>query len=322
MADTTTRTLRLLSLLQRRRHWPGPELADQLDVSDRTLRRDIDRLRTLGYTVESERGVDGGYRLAGAAGDAVLLLDDDEATALAVSLHRSSAESSEFAQASLGALTKVLSMLRPEQRERAEAVRATTDVSPRPTTTAPPLSVLDALATACRDQVRLSFDYVAADETPTSRYVEPHQIVVVGSRWYLVAHDNDRNDWRTFRVDRISSPTPARNTFPSRPAPARDLQHYVRSNIRGLNQGHRVVVEADIGCDKARRLYGPWVEVDDLGGKRSRLIMDADSFLWPTHIVAALEAPFIVIEPPEFEEHLALVAERLTIRPRRTGHDR
>src|SRR4051794_2699195 len=114
MADTTARTLRLLSLLQRRRYWPGPDLAARLEVSDRTLRRDIERLRELGYTVESDRGVDGGYRLGGSTGDAALLLDNDEAVALAAALHSAASGTSEWAEASLGALTKVLSMLGPE----------------------------------------------------------------------------------------------------------------------------------------------------------------------------------------------------------------
>lgn len=317
MADTTNRTLRLLSLLQRRRYWPGLELADRLDISDRTLRRDIERLRDLGYTVESERGVDGGYRLAGSVGDAALLLEDDETTALAVALHSVAGESGELGEASLGALTKVLSMLRPEQRSSVEALCSVTAVGTSPAASAPPLAVLDAIASSCRDQVRVSFDYVSADGSATSRYVEAHQILTVGTRWYLVAHDTDRDDWRTFRIDRISDPVPARNTFPPRQAPADDLREYVRAGMRGADDAHRVVVEVSTGGDGVRRLFGRWVEVEDLDQHRCRITMDADSFVWPTHIVTALDAPFSVVGPPEFARHLASVAGRIESSTRR-----
>ena len=317
MADTTTRTLRLLSLLQRRRYWPGPELADRLDVSDRTLRRDIDRLRDLGYAVESERGVDGGYRLAGTSGDTVLLLDDDETIALAVALHRAAGESGELAEASLGALTKTTSMLRPQQRSRVEAVRVATAVSPLSTTTAPPLVVLDTVAASCRDHVRLAFEYTAADGAATTRYVEPLQIVTVVNRWYLVAHDVDRDDWRTFRLDRMSAPVPARNTFSSRTPPADDLREYIRASISGLSVGHRIVVDADVAGDEVRRLVGRWVDVDDLDGHRCRITMDADSFVWPTHVVTSLDADFVVVDPVAFADHLSAVGERLR---RSVGH--
>ena len=256
MADTAIRTLRLLSLLQRRRYWPGPELAGRLEVSDRTLRRDIDRLRELGYTVDSERGTDGGYRLAGSGGDTVLLLDDDETTALAAALHTAASETSPFAEASLGALTKVLTMLTPEQRRRADAVRIATAVTQMPVTTSPPLDVLDTLAASCRDRVRVSFDYVSAEDVATSRYVEAHQLVTVGSRWYLVAYDCDKADWRTFRLDRITGPKPTNNPYPPRDAPAEDLREYVRARFRRATNTQRVIIEATIDGDDVQRRYG------------------------------------------------------------------
>src|SRR5262245_16033824 len=159
MADTTARTMRLLTLLQRRRYWPGPELARRLEVSDRTLRRDVERLRTLGYSVASDRGVDGGYQLESTSGLAPLLVDNDEAVALAVGLNLAAQGSLELAEASVGALSKVLALLPAEQRRRAEAVRAATSVRLGPSSTGPALDVLAAFAAACRDQVRLSFAY-------------------------------------------------------------------------------------------------------------------------------------------------------------------
>ncbi len=308
MADTTARTLRLLSLLQRRRYWPGPDLAARLGVSDRTLRRDVERLRELGYTVDSDRGVDGGYRLGGSTGDAALLLDDDEATALAVALHTAASGTNELAEASLGALTKVLSMLGPAQRQRAETVRSATTFGSSLEHVAPRLSVLDAVASACRDRVRLSFEYVAADAAATTRYVEPCQLVALDTRWYLVAYDCDREDWRTFRVDRMSAPTPARNTFPPRPAPASNLYDYVRFHLSELHRPHRVVVDVDVPGRRVRDAYGTWVDVRDLDRRRCRITMDTDSFRWPTHILADLDAPFAVVEPPAFAQHLFAVA--------------
>jgi predicted DNA-binding transcriptional regulator YafY len=310
MADTTARTLRLLSLLQRRRYWPGSDLAARLEVSERTLRRDIERLRDLGYTVDSDRGVDGGYRLGGSTGDAALLLDDDEAIALAVALHSVACGTSELAEASLGALTKVLSMLGPVQRQRADTVRSATTFAPGLDNAAPPLAILDAVASACRDHVRLSFDYVAADATATSRYVEPCQLVALDTRWYLVAYDRGRADWRTFRLDRISEPVLARNTFSPRTAPASNLYEYVRFNMSEPDATHRVVIEIDVAGDQVRKTYGTWVQVDDLTDEQCRLTMNTDSFRWPTHIVANLDAPYTVVSPPAFQQHLASVATR------------
>lgn len=311
MADPTARTLRLLSLLQRRRYWPGAELADRLGVSDRTLRRDVDRLRELGYTVDSDRGVDGGYRLGAATEGVVLLLDDDEATALAVALHTVASGTSDLAEASLGALTKVLSTLGPAARRRAEAVPAATTFGDVAAGAAPRLSVLDAVATACRDGVRLAFEYRAADGATGSRYVEPYRLVALRRRWYLVAFDPGRDDWRTFRVDRIDAPQASRNTFAARSLPATDLAEYVRTRLDEARSQLQVVVEVDEQADVVRAGYGAWARVDELGPRRCRVTMETDSFVWPTHLLAELDRPFRVIEPAALETYLSGVAARL-----------
>lgn len=322
MSDPTTRTLRLLSLLQRRRCWRGDELADRLEVSDRTLRRDIDRLRELGYTVESERGVDGGYRLAGTVGETMLLLlDDDECTALAAALHTAACSTSELAEAALGALTKVLAMSQPDQRRRAQSILAAIDAHAAPVVVSPSLDTLDKVASACRDQVRLSFTYVSAAGVTTSRYVEAHQLVTMANRWYLVAYDPDRADWRTFRLDRITAPSATRNPFPARPAPAADLRDYVRDRLRSGSDAHHIVIEATADAEDMRRQYGRWITVEPLESGRCRLTMDTDTFEWPTHVVAGLEAPFEVVEPEAFDEHLRAVAERLRRRARSSPVD-
>src|SRR5215211_1218545 len=226
--------MRLLTLLQRRRYWPGPELAGRLEVSERTLRRDIDRLRVLGYSVASDRGVDGGYQLESASGLAPLLVDGDEAVALAVGLNLAAEGSPELAEASVGALSKVLALLPAEQRRRAETVRDATSVGPGPAPSGPALHVLAAVAASCRDQVRVSFGYRAASGIETDRYIEPYGLVALGRRYYLVSYDLDRADWRTFRLDRMREPRPARTPFTPRPLPADDLREYVRASQRGV----------------------------------------------------------------------------------------
>jgi predicted DNA-binding transcriptional regulator YafY len=311
VTDPTARTLRLLSLLQRRRYWSGAELAARLGVSDRTLRRDVDRLRSLGYAVDSDRGVDGGYRLGGATEGVVLLLDDDEATALAVALHTVAAGTSDLAEASLGALTKVLSTLGPVARRRAEAVPAATTFGDAPGGAAPRLAVLDTVASACRDSVRLAFEYRAADGASSSRYVEPYRLVALRRRWYLVAFDLDRDDWRTFRVDRIDAPVASRNGFAARHLPATDLAEYVRVGLDESRTQVHVVVEVDRPAEEVRARYGAWATIEPLGTGRCRVTMESESFVWPTHLLAELDAPFRVVSPAEFETYLLGVAERL-----------
>ncbi|MFN8021109.1 MAG: YafY family protein [Acidimicrobiales bacterium] len=311
MSDPTARALRLLSLLQRRRFWPGAELAARLEVSERTLRRDVDRLRALGYTVDADRGVDGGYRLGASNEGVVLLLDPDEATALAVALHSVAAGTSDLAEASLGALTKVMASLGPAARRRAEAVPEATSFGDGPAGNSPRLAVLDAVASACRDRVRLRFDYRSADGAASRRYVEPYRLVALQRRWYLVAFDIDRDDWRTFRVDRLDAPIASRNTFRPRRLPADDLVEYVRAGFEELRTQHRVELEIDLPAETVRAGYGQWATVTALGRRRCRVVMESDSFVWPTHLLAELDAPFRVVSPPEFERHLRGLADRL-----------
>jgi predicted DNA-binding transcriptional regulator YafY len=302
--------MRLLTLLQRRRYWPGPELAHRLDISARTLRRDVERLRALGYSVASDRGVDGGYQLDSASGLAPLLVDNDEAVALAVGLTLAAQGSAELAEASVGALSKVLALLPDDQRRRAETVRGVISVGLAPATAGPALEVLATVAAACRDQVRVSFDYRAADGAETERYVEPYGVVALGARYYLVAYDLDRSDWRTFRLDRVSQPRPARTSFTPRQPPADDLSDYVRGSPRNMQARHRVVVEVECSGAALRTQYGRWVDVDDLGRDRCRVTMDVDDFTWPLHILANSDAPFAVIEPAELRHRVAALADR------------
>lgn len=186
MANTSSRTLKLLSLLQTHRHWPGLELADRLGVSERTLRRDVDRLRELGYPVSAARGTDGGYQLAPGAVLPPLLLDDEEAVALAVGIGDAAQSGiSGMEDASLRALTKVVRVLPPRLRARVDALRAMT-VAAGASGPVVAAGVLTAVAQACRDEERLRFGYTSRGHAPTEREVEPHRVVALGGRWYLV----------------------------------------------------------------------------------------------------------------------------------------
>jgi predicted DNA-binding transcriptional regulator YafY len=219
MLETSVRLLRLLSLLQARPDWSGAELAERLGVTTRTVRNDIRRLRSLGYQVQSITGTAGGYRLGAGAALPPLLLDDEEAIAVAVSLHAAAGGTvTGIEEASLGALSKLRQLLPSRLRHRTDAVRAATVsvAGPVPTVDAETLTVI---AAAIRDRERLRFDYLDHDGTASRRSAEPHRLVFTGRRWYLLAWDDDRDDWRTFRADRIRPRTPNGPRFTPRPPP-------------------------------------------------------------------------------------------------------
>ena len=216
MSETTSsRLLTLLSLLQGRRDWPGAELADRLEVSGRTVRRDVDRLRELGYPVESLTGPAGGYRLAAGTALPPLLLDDDEAIAIAVGLRTAARTSvTGIEETSVRALVKLEQVLPSHLRRRVQALQSATMTLERGGGPTADPQVLTQIAAACRDRERLRFGYEGRDGARTRREVEPHSLVNVGRRWYLVAWDCGRRDWRTFRIDRLTRPH-ARRALPA-----------------------------------------------------------------------------------------------------------
>jgi predicted DNA-binding transcriptional regulator YafY len=233
MLETSARLLKLLSLLQTPREWTGTELAERLDVTTRTVRNDVDRLRELGYPVHATRGAAGGYRLGAGAALPPLLLDDEEAVAVAVGL-RSGASGSiaGIEESSLRALAKLEQVLPPRLRHRLAALQAYTVAVP--TNTGGPRvasDVLTVLVAACRDRQRLRFDYRAHDGSMSRRDVEPYRLVNWGRRWYLVAWDTQRADWRTYRVDRVEPRTPTGPRFAARPLPDEDLARYVSRGV-------------------------------------------------------------------------------------------
>ncbi|MDH6138190.1 putative DNA-binding transcriptional regulator YafY [Kitasatospora sp. GP30] len=314
MANTSTRTLRLLSLLQTHRYWPGTDLAERLGVSVRTLRRDIDRLRELGYPVEAQRGVDGGYQLAAGAALPPLVIDDDEAVALAVGL-QAAAEGAVagLAESSVRVLAKVVQVMPARLRHRVEALRTMT-VPTGWGTAAGQAGVdpgaLTVVALACRDDEQLRFGYAAADGRRTERHVEPHRLVCLDHRWYLVAYDLVRHDWRSFRVDRLTDPQGAGTRFRPRELPAADAAEFVRASRRFYVQPHRVEVLADMPAATAQRLIGHWCTIEDVDAGHCRIRMTADSLDWACMALGVLGTDFRVLHPPALLPHLRDWADR------------
>src|SRR5262245_51871283 len=218
MLETSARLLRLLSLLQGRRDWTSAELATRLGVTTRTIRNDVDRLRGLGYPVDARPGVTGGYRLGTGGALPPLLLDDEEAVAVAVGLRTAASGSiAGIEETSVRALTKLQQVLPARLRHRVTAFQAALSV-PSPGPRVDP-DVLTVIAGACRDHERLRFDYRSQSGEASRRSVEPYRLVNDRRRWYLVAWDTERDDWRTFRVDRVEPRTPTGPRFTPRALP-------------------------------------------------------------------------------------------------------
>src|SRR5580765_3874057 len=231
MLETSARLLRLLSLFQRRKYWSGTDLADRLAVTSRTLRRDVDKLRTLGYPIHSTSGVEGGYQLGAGSTMPPLLLDDEEAVAVALGLQCAATGAIEAVEeASVHALAKIEQILPPRLGRRVAALKAMIVTMPG-TQSAVSARALSTIAAACRDQETLRFRYRDYAGAASSRSVEPHRLVNTGRRWYLVAWDADRKDWRTFRVDRIQPRVINGLPFTPREPPARDLAAYVARGV-------------------------------------------------------------------------------------------
>jgi predicted DNA-binding transcriptional regulator YafY len=308
--NTSARMLRLLSLLQTHRYWPGGELAERLDVSGRTLRRDVDRLRELGYVVDAVRGVAGGYQLRAGGQLPPLLLEDEEAVAIAVSLQSSAAGAvAGMEETSVQALTKVIGLMPPRLRRQMDALRSQTERLPWSGGPAVDPTLLTVLAQACRDDEPVHFTYTARESDPTERWVEPHRMVSMGRRWYLVAYDRDRQDWRSFRVDRISEPRTTGQRFRPRELPADDAVSFVQAGIRRMPQRYAVRVVMDATVEQVTQLVGRWGGASGSDG-HAVLEMSVDSLEYPLMLLANSEADFTVESPPELVEAVARAAAR------------
>jgi predicted DNA-binding transcriptional regulator YafY len=310
--DTSARLLRLLALLQTRPWWSGPELADRLEVTTRTIRNDIDRLRSLGYPVDAARGSAGGYRLGIGAVTPPLLLDDDEAVAVAVALSTAAGSITGMEEAAVRALVKLEQLLPSRLRRRVGALQRYTVDAPRTGPTVDP-ALLTTIATACRDHEGLRVDYRRHDGESTRRALEPHRLVHVDRRWYLLAWDLGRDDWRTFRVDRISLPrNHAGDRFVPRSLPSDDVAEHVTTGIESATWAYRAEVVVHAPADHIRPRLPSAVEVEVIDDATCLAHVGADD----AHVLALhigmIDADITVDRDahPELAEQLALLAER------------
>lgn len=305
VATTGARTLSLLSLLQARRDWPGPELAERLGVSSRTLRRDVERLRELGYPVSAVRGLHGGYQLAAGASMPPLALQDEEAVALVVGLQASVGAAPALAEPALRALAKAVRVLPPRLRRQVEALSART-VLGAPGAGAPGLdpAVLLVVAQAAQDGERVALDYTAADGRASARTVEPHHLVPLRRSWYLLAHDVDRADWRVFRLDRISSARGTGARFRHRDPPADDVAAWLRRRVDAAPFGHEVSAVLHCPAERARERVGAWARVEELADDRCRVAFSADALDWAAFALGRVGCEISEVEPPELVAEL------------------
>ena len=312
MTETSSRLLTLLSLLQERRDWPGGELAERLEVSGRTIRRDVERLRGLGYPVESLTGPAGGYRLRAGTAMPPLLLDDDEAIAIAVGLRTAARASVKgIEETSVRALVKLEQVLPSHLRRRVRALgTATSAIAPGgPEVDAQSLSVL---AAACRDSERVRFGCRGRDGANSRREVEPHSLVNVGRRWYLVAWDAGREDWRTFRVDRLTAPATTGVRSSPRKLPAKDGAAYVSQSLSTAPHRYEARVTLNAPIESIRRwVPSHWGAVEPIDDHSCEYRTADDDLDWLALRLMMFRVDFEVHEPEELREHLAMLGRRM-----------
>jgi predicted DNA-binding transcriptional regulator YafY len=322
MTTTTSRLLSLLSLLQTRRDWPGSVLAERLNISHRSVRRDVDRLREMGYSIRATMGADGGYRLDAGSELPPLLFDDDQVVALAVALQAATVTGVGIEEAALRALTTVRQVMPSRLRHRLNALEFTT-IPTRPGDAAAErvsADVLISLSTAVRAGEVLRFDYASrrpetASESAPPRRVEPHHLVTSHGRWYLVAWDLEHDEWRIFRADRITPRTPTGPRFSPREVPGGDVTEYVSARFKGSERINHWPCTGKVILGRSASYVLPFSGdgiVEDLGNGRCSL--EAGSWSWVA-LAAALnrfDTDIEVVSPPELKEAFAQLAARNT----------
>ncbi|HSC80569.1 MAG TPA: WYL domain-containing protein [Chitinolyticbacter sp.] len=313
MLTASTRLLRLLALLQTRRHWGGNELAERLDIHPRTLRRDIDKLRELGYPIEASSGVAGGYSFRAGQTLPPLLLDDDEALAAALALRMASVGSvGNMEEPALRALVKLEQVMPARLRRRTDALRSAILPMERWGASVD-AGLLALLASACRDQLRLGFAYADSRGQATQREVEPKGVVHTGQNWYLVAWDTVRSDWRTFRVDRIAGEVGVGRHFAPRAGPdGGDLRAYLSRSLAVPHYAEqaRVVLHAP-HSEMARHIPASAAVLTPIEGGHCLLQCGAHALDRLVYWLMALGVPFTVQSPPALIERLRLAQVRL-----------
>jgi predicted DNA-binding transcriptional regulator YafY len=321
MLTSSSRLLRVLSLLQARSHWAGAELAERLAVHPRTLRRDIDRLRQLGYPIHASSGVAGGYAFRAGQALPPLLLDDDEAQAVAIALQTAAGGTvSGIEEGSLRAFVKLQQVMPLRLRKRIDALR---DVilpmeTLRPTVDA---AALAGMAVACRDQLQLAFAYRDGRGRATQREVEPQGLAHVDGRWYLVAWDPARDDWRTFRIDRMEGDARPGPHFVPRAAPGGgDLRTYVSQSLAGTHDAPaaRVVLHQPLDV-MVRRIPSSVARLEAIDDARCLMHSPANQLESLAVWLLAIDVEFEVQDSPALRALLVKMGERLARGLARTG---
>lgn len=305
----STRVLRLLSLLQARREWSGDELGERLEVDVRTVRRDVERLRELGYTIEASSGPGGGYRLGAGSATPPLLLEDDEAVAVAVALGAAAGTIANLQEVALRVLGKLDQLLPPRLRRRLSALPGVT-VTLRRAQGAVDLEVLTRIAAACRDQVELRFEYGDRRGDTSARRVEPLRLAHTGRVWYLVAWDLERESFRTFRVDRVRSGLVRGPRFTPRALPE-DVATYVSRSIGVAPYRHHARLRLHGSMQEVARRVPPWVGVLEPSAEGPVLSVGADCPEALASMILQAGVDFTLLEPRELAAPLRELAARL-----------
>jgi predicted DNA-binding transcriptional regulator YafY len=319
MTTPTSRLLNLLSLLQTRRDWPGSLLAERLEVSDRTVRRDVERLREMGYTINATMGADGGYRLAAGSELPPMLFDDDQTVAIAVALQTATVAGAEIGEGAIRALATMRQVMPSRLRHRLDALEVTA-IRKRPGEGTPgetSIEVLLSLATTIRAREVLRFDYaprIAPVDDPfrPPRRVEPHHLVTTQGSWYLLAWDLERDDWRMFSADRITPRVPTGPRFTPRKVPGGDVHEFVSARFKGsdVNQWPcRGTVILDLPVEEVLPFSGDGTVRSYSDG---RCTLESGSWSWGSLAASfgRFEVPMEVLEPPELVEAFAILANR------------
>lgn len=310
MLKTSARLLRLLWLLQSRRYWSGAELSERVAVDTRTVRRDIDRLRELGYAVEASPGLGGGYQLKAGSSLPPVLLDDEEAVTVAVAVRAAASSIGKMEEAAVRLLAKLDQLLPSRLRKRASALHSVTISLARPEA-APSIDVLTQIAGACRDHLKLGISYRDRAGTVTSRVVEPLRLAHTGRLWYLIAWDSQRRDWRTFRMDRVARLASTGPQFAPRAFPG-DIAEYVSRSIRQVPYRFRMRIRLRGSVTELAKRIPSWCGVlEALDEESCTLSTGADSMEALAAQVVLTGTDFEILDAPELVAELREIAARL-----------
>ncbi len=310
----STRILELLSLLQSRRHWQGGELARRLEVSSRTLRRDVGSLQDLGYPIVTTRGTGGGYQLAPGTALPPLVVSEEEAAAIVIGLKDvASSVHPTISAAAVSALAKIVQVLPVRIRRRIDSLGAMTVSPPREvsTTAIEDVAALTTVALSCRDTETLEFTYRGPATAATTRTVHPHRLVNIERRLYLVAYDPERVDWRTFRIDRIENPQRTGKRFVPRDLPANDPIEFVRDGIQAMPTRYLLHATVQAPANEVCVHIADHGRVESNNEESCTVWLSADSLDWATFSLGAIDAPFTVHSPPEAAEYIRAWGKRL-----------